>query len=88
MATRQDIRAKLDEYDAAAEVRELKFVKRQSDRLAVADAIVRQDAELRVLDAEAVLSEQEYRAAAATEAEIEDQLEALTKEHEPPAVAE
>ncbi len=75
MATIEEIQAKLDEYKLARDDREQKGTAVTAARTALDEAQAGYDA-----------AHDEWTAAVATEHAVEDQLEALVVEHEPPAV--
>ncbi len=75
MPTREDIRAKLDEYDTLAESRVTKKAVRDQKVQAANDAAD-----------EAEVAQKDYRDAVAAESRCEDELEAMIVDHEPPVV--
>lgn len=74
MATRQEIRAKLDEYDAAADDRTAKRTVRDEKFGALEGAT-----------SEFEKAQMDYREAVIKEGTVEDELEAMSVAHEPDA---
>lgn len=73
--TREQIRTKLDEYDSAANDREQKGV-----------VLAAKTAALEAAQGERDIASQDYRDALSRESALEDELEALIVDHEPPGI--